>query len=127
MAQHRAELASHNLDVATISFGPRQWLGVWLQETQSPFPLLLDEGRIAYHAFGLQRSFRQAWGPRNLAYYARAVWQGRSLYGNRGDTQQLGGDFLVDGQGVLRWVYPGRDPTSRPGIPQILSAWNNSG
>ena len=92
-------------------FGPRQWLGVW-QETQSPFPLLRDEGGLLT-AFGLQRSFRQAWGLRTwlmpVPSPGRAFWR-------RGYAAGWAAIFGVMG-GVLRWVHPGRDPASRQGGP----------
>ena len=64
----------------------------------------------------------RAWSPRNWLYYARAKLQGRQTLGNRGDTHQLGGDFVVAGNGRLQLAHPSRDPVDRPSISQLLQA-----
>lgn len=98
------------------------WIGAWRKETGITLPVLLDPDRVSYAAYGLERSLWRAWSPRNLAYYARAVWRGERLQPYRGDTQQLGGDFIVDNSGTLRYVYPSQDPTDRPPVADLLSA-----
>jgi peroxiredoxin len=108
-------------EVVVVSFGNKFWVKVWLEQTQAPFPLLLDPERAAYRAYGLAESKRRAWGLRNLLYYARARWQGRAIPPSTGeDTGQLGGDFIIDRQGILRLVHPSRDPTDRPAVEKLL-------
>ncbi|WP_420628247.1 AhpC/TSA family protein [Candidatus Leptofilum sp.] len=117
---HQEQFAAANVQIATVSFGTGYWSNVWLQETQSPFPFLVDQELKAYRAFGLESSALRAWSPRNLLYYARAKLQGRKTLGNRGDTHQLGGDFMVNGNGRLLLAHPSRDPVDRPSIDQLL-------
>ncbi len=95
---------------------------MWLQETNSPFPFLVDQALASYRAYGLDSSALRAWSPRNLLYYAKAKLQGRETLGNRGDTHQLGGDFVVGPNGRLRLAHPSRDPIDRPSIDQLLHA-----
>ncbi len=108
-------------NVVTISFGTPYWAQMWLQETQSPFPFLVDPERVSYKAFGLQSSVFRSWSVKNLWYYAKAVRQGRETFGKRGNPHQLGGDFIVDQHGILRLIHPSSDPTDRPPIDKILS------
>ena len=116
------DLQALNAEVVVISFGTKYWAQVWLQETGVPFPLLLDQARAAYRAYGLERSLIRAWGPKNLWYYGRALWSGQRLRRLNGeDTGQLGGDFIVDQQGILRFVHPSRDPTDRPKVKTLLA------
>ncbi|GJM41953.1 MAG: hypothetical protein DHS20C20_22350 [Ardenticatenaceae bacterium] len=110
------------MQIATISFGTEYWSNVWLHETQSPFPFLVDHELNAYRAYGLESSILRAWSPRNLLYYAKAKLNGREMLGNRGDTHQLGGDFLVGGNGRIQLAHPSRDPVDRPSIDQLLQA-----
>lgn len=119
---HQDEFAARQIQVVTISFGTPYWAGVWLEETQSPFPFLLDPALAAYQAYGLQHSVWHSWGWNNLRYYAKAVLRGQKFSVNRGDVNQLGGDFLVDNHGVLRLVHPSRDPTDRPAIAAVLAS-----
>jgi peroxiredoxin len=120
VAAHTTELAELDTQVVTISFESSHWTKVWLEETQSPFPFLLDPEREAYRAYGLQASALRAWSPRTLWYYLKAAWQGREWLGKRGDTDQLGGDFIVDRQGIVRLAQPSRDPLDRPSVNQIF-------
>ena len=110
-----------NTNIVAISFGISYWAEVWVKETKSPFPVWLDDERQSYQAYGLERSFWQAWGLKNLGFYAKAILRGEKLHENRGDTHQLGGNFIVDGEGILRMVYPSRDPTDRPTIEAMLT------
>lgn len=118
---HRQQFMMLNCKVITISFGTTYWANVWLQETQSPYPLLLDKEQESYTAFGLSSSRWRAWGLNNLAYYAKKLLAGEKLKGNRGDTHQLGGDFIVDQQGAIQFAYASKDPTDRPNVQEILA------
>jgi peroxiredoxin len=46
--------------------------------------------------------------------------QGRKWRGIQGDSGQLGGDFIVDQQGIIRMAYRSHDPTERPKIEEII-------
>jgi peroxiredoxin len=124
VASHRQEFEALHTNVITISFGIEYWARMWLQETQSPFPFLIDPERDAYHAFGLQSSIFRSWMPQNLWYYAKATLQGREKFGKRGDPHQLGGDFIVDNQGIVRLAHPSKEPTDRPEVEKLLHILN---
>ena len=114
------EIDALNTNVVAVSFGIEYWARMWMQETNSPFPVLLDPERGSYTAYGLDSSFWRAWGPRNMLYYAKALLRGKKLQEHRGDTDQMGGNFIVDAEGVVRFTYPSRDPTDRPGIGELM-------
>jgi len=98
------------------------WVKVWQEDTQAPFPLLLDQERVAYRAYGLERSMWQAWGPKNVWYYVKAVLGGRHMQSSHGDdTGQMGGDFIIDAEGIMRYTHPSHDPTDRPSVDRLLS------
>jgi hypothetical protein len=118
---HQQDFESLETNVVTISFGTPYWAQVWLEETRSPFPLLLDSKRTAYQAYGLEHSLLRSWGWQTISYYARALWNGEEWRGIRGDSGQLGGDFIVDAQGLVRLAYPSRNPTDRPPVEELLS------
>ena len=120
VASRQQEFEALNTNVVTVSFGMDYWAKMWLQETQSPFPFLIDPERDAYHAYGLQSSIMRSWMPQNLWYYAKATLQGREKFGKRGDPHQLGGDFIIDSQGIVRLAHPSKEPTDRPDVNQLL-------
>ncbi len=103
-----------------IAFGAEEWARAWLRETKVPFPLLLDPDRALYRAYGLERSVARTWTPRTIGYYMRQVLTGRRLHGVQGDPYQLGGDFIVDSAGRLRFAYRSRDPVDRPAPETLL-------
>lgn len=120
LAPRYAEIQALQAEVVTLSFGTEYWARMWLQETGSLFPFFLDPERQVYQAFGLQTSLFRSWMPQNLWYYTKAVLQGRETFGKRGDPHQLGGDFIVDSQGVVRLAHPSREPTDRPSAERLL-------
>lgn len=124
LVPHYQEIQALNSEVVTISFGIDYWARMWLQETESPFPFLVDPEREAYHAFGLQSSIVRSWMPQNLWYYAKATLQGREKFGKRGDPHQLGGDFIIDSQGIVRLAHPSKEPTDRPDVEKLLQILN---
>lgn len=105
----------------TITFGNEYWGKVWLNEMGVSFRLLLDQQRESYCAFGLERSFWGSWGPKVLWYYTKAYFQGRTGHDTGMDTKQLGGDFIVDKHGVVRWMYRSLDSTDRPSVETVFS------
>ncbi len=116
------DIKALNSEVVVISFETGYWLQVWLAETESPFPLLLDPDRLAYQAYGLERSRLRSWGPKNLWYYARARLTGRQVHTTGADTAQLGGDFIIDLNGIVRLAHRSQDPTDRPSAAELLAA-----
>ncbi len=121
MASRYQEIESLGIKVVAISFGTDYWARAWLNETQAPFPLLLDPERDAYRAYGLEESALRSWSPKNILYYLRAIlFEKRELHGYRGDPHQLGGDFVVDQQGIIRLAHPSRDPTDRPDVARVM-------
>ena len=124
MAQLRSaydEIKALNTEVIAISFETGYWVQVWLSETKVQFPLLLDPSRQAYHAYGLTRSLWRSWGLKNIWYYAKALRTDQPRHTTGGDTTQLGGDFIVDAQGIVRLAHRSHDPTDRPSLTNLLS------
>lgn len=104
-----------------ISFGTLPAVQQWMEENCVSFTVLLDRDRRVYHDYGLERSF---WRSRNLKtrwVYLQAWLAGHKSHKSHGDdTSQLGGDFIVDKNGLLRLVYPSHDPTDRPPLEDLL-------
>ena len=107
--------------VAIISFGTFPGTRDWLQETPVQFEFFLDPQRKTYQAYGLEYSLTRSWGPKVWFTYARLLLSGHRWRGIQGDSAQLGGDFIVDGNGIIRLAYRSYDPTDRPSIDRIIS------
>ena len=126
LRQYEREFESLNARIVVVSFGRPEQARFWLDETQTFFTLLLDPERKAYHAYGLEYSLARSWSPKVWLEYARLILSGRKWRGIQGDSGQLGGDFIVDSRGVIRFSYRSLDPTDRPSISQLLAALKNS-
>ena len=114
------EIEQLNADIVAVSFGTPYWANAWLEETQAPFPIWLDPQKESYQLYGMTASKLQAWGARNLWFYAKAFLRGEKGKGNRGETDQMGGNFIIDKNGVVRFAYPSKNPTDRPEISKLL-------
>lgn len=121
LRRHNDILKEHNTRVAVISFGTFAGIKAWLQETSVPFDFFLDPKLIAYKAYGLERSLIRSWGPKVWLTYARLLLSGHRWRGIQGDSAQLGGDFIVDRNGIIRLAYRSHDPTDRPAIKELVS------
>ena len=120
MRDHKDQLEALGLRVYLLSFGQEWQAKRWLEETQTPFPLLLDPDRRVYRAYGLKRSASKSWNPKMILHYLCLILKGRKLRPIQGDPNQLGGDFIVDQEGTVRLAWPSEDPVDRPSIETLL-------
>ncbi len=94
----------------------------YVDETGLHWPLLIDESRDLYRAYGMERG--RAWnvfGPRSLWVYLKLIFRGRRPRAASADPWQLGGDVLVDPQGTVRLHHIGSGPADRPEVETILN------
>ena len=116
----KTEIEARNTRVTVISFGTPALAHKWIEETRSSFQFLIDRERNAYQAFGLESSLLRSWRPKIWFVYARLMAQGWKWRGIQGDSAQLGGDFIIDQQGIIRMAYRSNDPTDRPKPEEII-------
>jgi hypothetical protein len=92
-----------------------------MKEVCGTLSVLLDRDRAVYKAYQLERSRLRAWHPRVLRVYIKRWLQGGRFFDSHGDdTSQLGGDFIVDKNGILKYVHPSHDPTDRSPVDDLL-------
>ncbi len=125
LRQHIAELEAIQTRVVVVSFGSIVGAQVWLKETGVLFTFLLDPDRAAYRVYGLEHSVARAWGLKVWGRYAELMLAGRKWRGIQGDSGQLGGDIIVDSNGIIRLLYRSRDPTDRPSVSELLAVLAN--
>jgi hypothetical protein len=119
--QRSRELTQAGVDVVVASFEPPERIRDYVAAHKWSFPVVSDVDRGLYTHLQLTRaSFGRVWGFKVLKWYARALWRGRRLGRLDGDLYQLGGDFLVRGNGDVVWAYRSLDPADRPSVDQVL-------
>ncbi len=127
LCRHWDRFESRHARAVIITFGTQSLARAWLKETEAPFEIWLDPERAAYRAFGLERSLVRSWGPAAVWAYVKLMARGRSWRGIQGDSSQLGGDFVVDTSGMIRFAHPSRDPADRPSIATLLDSLDRLG
>ncbi len=85
------------------------------------FEVWVDPQRRAYRAWGLGRTIALL-NPGTLRLYARALLRGASWRPHQWDIGQLGGDAVIDSNGVVRLWHPERSPDDRPPVEALLEA-----
>jgi hypothetical protein len=122
LCDRQSKFAELNTRVIVVSFGTLPAVQQWLKETCGNFTVLLDRERTVYNAYGLERSKLRSKSPRTIWLYFTRWLQGQKFHDSHGDdTSQLGGDFIVDTNGNLRFIYPSHDPADRPSVEKLLA------
>jgi len=122
LRRRRSEFEARDARIVTISFGPASKAPTWLEETGSPFPLLIDARRETYKAYGMRHSLRGSWNLKTLRRYRNLLRTGHQWRGIQGDSLQLGGDVIVDADGIVRLLAPSQTPDDRPSAELLLDA-----
>ncbi len=121
MCQHQDEFKQLNTEVLIVAFGALPLAQAWLEETCTPFRLLLDPERTVYQVYGLERSLLRSWNLKTVRRYVQLMRAGRQWRGIQGDSTQLGGDFIVDTDGILRLAYRSSEATDRPPVERLFA------
>ncbi len=104
-----------------MSFEPSDLLVRQSRLMQLPFPLLSDPERDVYRAYQLPTgTASQVFGASALFAYAKLLFQGRWAGFHRSDLPQLGGDFVIDAEGIVRFEYRSAAPHDRPEVDRLL-------
>ncbi len=122
--RHRYEdFRKAGAEVAVVSFAEVSILKRYANDLRLQFPLLSDPERTAYKAYGLLKgSVWSIFGPKTFWQYVRLMSRGRRFRGIQADPLQLGGDFVIDGEGIVRFAYRSEDPADRPSVERLLEA-----
>lgn len=102
----RARFAAAGLGIVAIGQGSAAKTKEFAWQLNMPFPLLADPRRVAYDAYGLgQINLRRELNLSGLGRRINAV----VTYGARNtpdqDVRQLGGIFVVNRSGIIRYAH----------------------
>ena len=122
MRRQYGKIQAQNGTVLAVSFEPQDRLFQMSRQMQLPFLLLSDPERDIYRAYRLgERSFSQVFGLGTIWAYIKLLVRGRRYRFGRSDLRQGGGDFVIDGEGVVRFEHRGAAPHDRPPVAQLLA------
>ncbi len=123
LQQHQDDLKSLGMAVVVVTFESPAIAENYAREGGFPWPILLDEPRELYRAYGMGRG--SSWavlGPGSWWGYIKLLLRGRKLHQPTDDVHQLGGDVLIDPKGTVRLRYVSRTPIDRPTVESLLEA-----
>ncbi len=107
--------------VAVVTLGTAEQAAAFFPEPDLAMTVLADPGQEAYRAFGLdQGSLWQIAGPKVWAPSIKAMFRG-GIGKPTGDVRQLPGAFVVDRQGVVRFVHRAAHQADRPDHAAMLA------
>jgi len=94
-----------------------------LRDLPLPYPVLLDESRQAYAAWGLGRTnlFGAMLSPELNWRYLRLLLRGERFLGLAPDMLQLGGDFVVDPAGRISFAHRMRNNGDRAPAARLVA------
>jgi peroxiredoxin len=110
--------------VGVIGMGRPDQAGAVCHRRQVPFACLTSPDGSAHRAYGLRRgTLNQVAGPLTWLPWLRNQVTGnpQGRFG-QGDVAQLGGTFVVDRAGIIRYVHRGRRADDNPPNEEVLEA-----
>ena len=115
MQERLPEFENLGAEIVVITFVTPVRLARHLGSGRWPIRMLVDPVRKAYQAFGLERAtWSQLLRPRAMVVYLKLMLRGRMPRRPQEDIHQLGGDFILDGNGRIVYEYRIQDPADRP-------------
>ncbi len=120
MRKFESELAEH-ADVKVVTFDSAEMARDYRSKFDLKWPLLLDPNFDLYRNYTMDKGSWWALGsPRQIASYLVDIFSG-TLPGKQGkDIRQLGGDIVIDPQGIIRLFHPSQNPHDRPSAKEIV-------
>ena len=121
LRQEEQALEALAIQVVVVTFQGGAVVRAYAEETNLRWPILVDQSRLLYRAYGMERgSVWAVWGPASWGSYVKLLLKGRQLRRPSGDVHQLGGDVLIDPEGVVRLCHVSRIPADRPTLSSIV-------
>jgi len=121
LRRYEESLTELGIKVVVVTFEAGYFARQYVEETNLPWPLLIDENRELYRAYGmLSAGFWDIWGPKTWWAYLKEMLHGRLPKKSTGDISQRGGDVLIDPIGTVRFHHVGQGPSDRPSPAAIL-------
>lgn len=120
-----ADIKTLGAEVLVVSFTAPKLIAAFLAEVPQPFPLVSDPEFKAYRAFSIGKTNLRGFLRLGVIWhYLKLIFRGWMPKGPaaNADIWQLGGDFVIDAAGRLRYAYPSKNSTDRPGNEELLNA-----
>lgn len=129
MIEKQDEIRELGGEVLLVAFDDLSLLQAkMLSELELPYPLLLDQSRETYGAWGMGRTnvFGAMLSPELNWRYLKLLAKGERFLGFAPDMFQLGGDFVVGPDGKMVFAYRMRNNGDRATTETLIQAMADS-
>ena len=127
MQLHRAKEQFKNMGVRVVlvGLGSHDRAETFRKQFSLSFPIICDPEKKLYRIYGLGiSSVSRMVSPAVLLKGLKALSRGHTPSMPQGDVMQLGGVFLIDTAGHIRYAYYSKDPSDNPSIETLLGLRN---
>jgi hypothetical protein len=122
-ASHYPRIKAAGAEVLLVSFYPPDRLAAWARANRLPYRLAADPDRDAYRRYGLgDGKLADLVGPQTWMAGLRAFARTPRIPEHAQHWQQLGGYFVVNGEGNIVYAYPSKGTTDHPDPQSLLEA-----
>ncbi|MBI2609088.1 MAG: AhpC/TSA family protein [Deltaproteobacteria bacterium] len=126
MQKNKDQFEACGVDIIIVSFSEGLKLQEYIEYYKWIFPIYSDAERKIYKLFGLGRARKtQIFTFGVIWKYLKLIAQGKKLKKTNEDVYQLGGDFMIDGKGILQYCFESENPDDRPSIEELLKTAKN--
>ena len=126
MAQLRREqngLKTAGLDVVLFGSGSREQDESFRHDYEVPFPIVSDPDCVLFKKYGLRDMDPRDWySPFILLNIVKVLVQGYGYKSGQGSSSQLGGVFIVDTGGKVRFAHIAANAADHPSPQEIIQA-----
>jgi alkyl hydroperoxide reductase subunit AhpC len=122
LREQESKLDELDIRVKIVTFDRDVLARAYARKMQLRWPLLEDRQRVLYQNYGMNRgSWWDIYGLPSIWEYLRLIASGRRPGKPGEDWRQMGGNVLIDPQGIVRLHYVSQTPHDRPSIESILA------
>jgi peroxiredoxin len=121
MRQEYDRYTTAGLEIIAIGMGSPRRTAAFRRELKLPFPMLSDPRRVSYRAYGLLKmSLRREASIASAMHFARNVARHGGAREPDQNMLQLGGVFVVDQQGIVRYAFRSARAHEYPTVEQLI-------
>jgi hypothetical protein len=125
LRQQYGKIQHKNGEVVVVSFENAEGIKRLIAGHKLPFVFLLDSGREIYNCFGM---VYRAKGPvmtwKTILQQIRLRLSGYPRQKRGSDIRQMGGDVIIDRQGIIRFIHRSAYPEDIPDIKEMMDVFS---
>ena len=127
LEQHHTELREAGLQVVSVGIGEPKHAQRYCTKLAPSTICVLNEDLSAYRAYGFRRTKPSQLLTLDVVMSgAKAVLSGHTQGEATGDTLMIGGNFIIDPNGIIRYAYYSKVAGDHPSFKDILQAAQNN-